>query len=93
MHEPEEPQEERRRGGKSPLTALSRAAQWLVLGGIRIYQATAPIRPRVCRYYPSCSEYAAQSIRKYGVYTGMALGIRRILRCNPFSPGGYDPVP
>ncbi len=65
----------------------------LVLLCIRAYQATAPIRPRMCRFEPSCSEYAAQSIAKYGLFTGIAWGIRRILRCNPFSSGGYDPVP
>ena len=83
----------RRLPGWRLLCALSRVLQWLLLTGIRIYQATAPVRPRVCRYLPTCSEYAAQSIRKYGVYTGVALAIRRILRCTPFSPGGYDPVP
>jgi putative membrane protein insertion efficiency factor len=60
---------------------------------IRAYQATAPMRPRMCRYEPSCSEYTAQSIVKHGLFAGAAFGIRRILRCNPFSPGGYDPVP
>ena len=60
---------------------------------IRAYQATAPMRPRLCRYEPSCSEYTAQSILKHGFFAGTAFGIRRILRCNPFSPGGYDPVP
>jgi putative membrane protein insertion efficiency factor len=83
----------RRLPGWRLLCRLSRALQWLLLAGIRVYQATAPVRPRVCRYVPTCSEYAAQSIRKYGVYTGVALAIRRILRCTPFSPGGYDPVP
>ena len=65
----------------------------IALLGIRAYQATAPMRPRLCRYEPSCSEYTAQSILKHGLFTGIAFGIRRILRCNPFSPGGYDPVP
>lgn len=60
---------------------------------IRAYQATAPIRPRMCRYHPSCSEYAAQCIARHGLWAGVALGFRRILRCNPLSPGGYDPVP
>jgi putative membrane protein insertion efficiency factor len=65
----------------------------LALLCIRAYQATAPMRPPMCRYQPTCSEYTAQSIQKYGLFTGVAFGIRRILRCNPFSPGGYDPVP
>ena len=72
------------------LAALPRQCALLA---IRAYQATAPIRPRLCRYEPSCSEYTAQSILKHGLFTGVAFGIRRILRCNPFSPGGYDPVP
>ena len=45
-----------------------------------------------CRYYPSCSEYSKQAIEKYGVLKGVFLGIKRILRCNPFSKGGYDPL-
>jgi putative membrane protein insertion efficiency factor len=75
------------------LSGLSRGGQWLVLALIRLYQATASVRPRVCRYYPTCSEYTALCIRKYGLFTGIALGIRRLLRCNPFSPGGHDPIP
>ena len=46
-----------------------------------------------CKYIPTCSEYAIQAIEKYGVLKGVFLGIWRILRCNPFSKGGYDPVP
>lgn len=79
--------------GRTLLSWPSRAGRRLFIGAIRLYQATAPLRPRVCRYYPSCSEYAVQAIQKYGVFAGVALGVRRILRCNPFSPGGDDPVP
>ena len=45
-----------------------------------------------CKYYPTCSEYTKQAIEKYGVFKGSLLGIWRILRCNPFSKGGYDPL-
>jgi putative membrane protein insertion efficiency factor len=72
---------------------LSAGAQGAALACIRLYQATASVRPRVCRYEPTCSEYTAQCIRKFGVAAGVALGIRRVLRCNPLSPGGHDPVP
>ncbi|HEX3000339.1 MAG TPA: membrane protein insertion efficiency factor YidD [Armatimonadota bacterium] len=59
---------------------------------IRGYQAVSRTMPPVCRFYPSCSEYTAQAIAKYGLAHGVYLGIRRILRCHPFNPGGYDPV-
>lgn len=45
-----------------------------------------------CKYYPTCSEYTKQAIEKYGVLKGMCLGIVRIIKCNPFSKGGYDPL-
>ncbi len=45
-----------------------------------------------CKFYPTCSEYTRQAIEKYGVVQGMFLGIKRILKCNPFSKGGYDPL-
>lgn len=45
-----------------------------------------------CKYYPTCSEYTKQAIQKYGFFKGSFLGIKRILRCNPFSKGGYDPL-
>lgn len=45
-----------------------------------------------CKYYPTCSEYTKQAIKKYGALKGSSLGIIRILRCNPFSKGGYDPL-
>jgi uncharacterized protein len=74
-------------------SALLGMPRRLVIGFIRVYQKTAPIRPPMCRYQPTCSEYTAQAIQKYGLIAGAALGIRRIIRCNPFTAGGYDPVP
>jgi putative membrane protein insertion efficiency factor len=47
---------------------------------------------RCCRFYPSCSQYAAEAIEKYGVFSGGIKSVKRLLRCNPFSKGGYDPV-
>ena len=68
-------------------------ARQLFAGCIRLYQKTAPIRPSLCRYHPSCSEYTLQCILKHGVWVGVAFGVRRVLRCNPFTVGGHDPVP
>ncbi len=47
---------------------------------------------RVCRFYPTCSDYARESIEKFGIKKGVALSVKRILRCHPFTAGGYDPV-
>jgi hypothetical protein len=52
----------------------------------------SPLKPRTCRFYPTCSQYAIESIKKYGVIKGGIKSIKRILRCHPFNPGGYDPV-
>lgn len=52
----------------------------------------SPLKPRTCRFYPTCSQYALESIEKYGVLKGGIKSIKRILRCHPFNPGGYDPV-
>lgn len=65
----------------------------LLIGAIRIYQITTAWMPSVCRYEPSCSTYAIEAIRGHGVLRGMVLAVRRILRCHPWRPGGYDPVP
>ncbi|GAB6184260.1 membrane protein insertion efficiency factor YidD [Thermodesulfovibrio hydrogeniphilus] len=59
---------------------------------IRIYRRfISPLMPPACRFYPTCSEYAEQAIKKYGI-KGIFLSIKRILKCHPFHPGGYDPL-
>lgn len=60
---------------------------------IRIYQIfISPLTPATCRFYPTCSTYFIQALEKYGLIKGTYLGIRRILRCHPWNPGGYDPL-
>jgi putative membrane protein insertion efficiency factor len=66
----------------------------LVLALIRLYQNTlSRLLPPSCRFYPSCSQYGYEAVSKYGVLRGSWLAVRRLARCHPFSPGGYDPVP
>ena len=66
----------------------------IILGLIRLYQSTiSRALPPTCRFFPSCSEYAYQAIERYGVIKGGWIAIKRIARCHPFHPGGYDPVP
>ncbi len=60
---------------------------------IRAYQLfVSPFLPRSCRFHPHCSEYAMTAIRRHGFRRGLLLGLRRLSRCHPFHPGGYDPV-
>ncbi|MBS1807288.1 MAG: membrane protein insertion efficiency factor YidD [Acidobacteria bacterium] len=61
-----------------------------VLRGYKLF--LSPLLPPSCRFFPTCSVYAADAINKYGVLKGSLLGLKRILHCHPFNPGGYDPV-
>ena len=66
----------------------------LLLALIRIYQyAISPFIGRRCRFFPSCSEYTVEALQKYGALKGTRLGLKRISRCHPWNPGGFDPVP
>ena len=66
----------------------------LLIFGVRAYQVgLGPLLPASCRYYPSCSAYAIEALERHGALRGAWLSARRILRCHPFRPGGYDPVP
>jgi hypothetical protein len=66
----------------------------LTLVLIRLYQATlSQVMPHSCRFTPTCSQYTYEAIAKFGFSKGAWLGARRLARCHPFHPGGYDPVP
>jgi putative membrane protein insertion efficiency factor len=65
------------------LVVFVRAYQWLL----------SPLLPPACRFHPSCSEYAAQALRRHGVMRGSSLTVKRLLRCQPWCEGGVDPVP
>jgi putative membrane protein insertion efficiency factor len=65
----------------------------LAIAIIRLYRmALSPLLPNTCRFTPSCSEYAVLALKKYGLLRGLFLAIARVLRCNPFNRGGYDPL-
>ena len=67
---------------------------WIAIGAIKIYQWTiSPLLPRCCRFTPSCSQYAIEAFKLHGVLKGSVLTVWRLLRCQPFGKGGFDPVP
>lgn len=69
------------------------APQRWMLRGIGAYQRAFHGRPSPCRFFPSCSEYGAEAIRQHGAGRGLWLTVRRLVRCRPFGPSGFDPVP
>lgn len=73
------------------ITAVPRTVLILL---VRVYQVVlSPLLPASCRYYPSCSTYAIEALERHGALRGGWLTLHRLARCNPFRPGGYDPVP
>ena len=74
--------------------SLRRIVRRVLVAPIRFYQrCISPLLPAACIYRPTCSQYAIQAIERHGAVKGLLLAARRILRCNPFHSGGYDPVP
>jgi putative membrane protein insertion efficiency factor len=74
-------------------SVLARALRAVAVAPIVVYQkAISPVLPRRCKYEPTCSSYALDAIRSYGILRGVVLATWRVLRCNPWSDGGYDPV-
>ncbi|MGC8907302.1 MAG: membrane protein insertion efficiency factor YidD [Desulfomonilaceae bacterium] len=66
----------------------------VLVGVIRFYQVfLSPLFPSACRFYPTCSEYAILAVVRHGPFKGVWLAVKRLARCRPFGPGGYDPVP
>lgn len=66
----------------------------LLISVVQLYKTfVSPFLPSACRFYPTCSEYAMQALEKYGAVRGSGMAMYRLLRCQPFSKGGYDPVP
>lgn len=74
-------------------TSFTKILGIVAIALVRGYQyLISPLMPPSCRFSPTCSQYMIEAIQRYGFLRGLYLGIRRILRCHPFHPGGYDPV-
>jgi putative membrane protein insertion efficiency factor len=85
-----EPAAGRRADGPSRAVQSARFAATLPI--LLYRRLVSPLLGPRCRYYPSCSAYAVEAIRRYGILRGLVLAVWRVLRCNPWSPGGYDPI-
>jgi len=79
---------------RSPFSIFRSLARALLIGLVRLYQYTlGAVLPNSCRFTPTCSQYVIQAVRKHGALKGSWLGLKRVLRCNPYCRGGHDPVP
>jgi len=79
---------------RAPVSLFSRAVAIPLLALVRLYQWTlSPVMGGQCRYWPTCSHYAAEALQTHGGFRGGWMATKRLLRCHPFSKGGYDPVP
>jgi putative membrane protein insertion efficiency factor len=79
---------------RSVAQTIARTPRLMLIGIIRVYQkVVSPLLPPTCRFTPTCSAYAVTSVERYGVARGGWLALKRIARCHPWNPGGYDPVP
>jgi len=77
-----------------PASLVTKASTAALLWFIAAYRRyLSPLTPPSCRFYPSCSAYAEQAIRRYGPWRGGVMAVKRLARCHPWNPGGYDPVP
>jgi len=84
---------ERELDSKTFFKIAERPATIICLALIRFYRlCISPLKPQVCRFYPSCSQYTYEAVLKYGFGKGLFMGLKRVLSCHPFNPGGYHPV-
>ncbi len=75
------------------IAGVNRGAASIALHLLRLYKRwISPCLPSACRFYPTCSEYAMEAIEKHGLWRGIGMGTKRLLRCHPFHEGGFDPV-
>lgn len=78
---------------RKALSLLKKFPVLTAMGMIKFYRKfISPVKPATCRFYPTCSQYALESLEKYGIIMGTCKAVIRILKCHPFHPGGYDPV-
>ncbi len=72
---------------------INKVLTQILIMPIKAYKTyISPLKGRTCRFYPTCSQYAVEALEKHGIFMGILLSFKRIIRCHPFNPGGYDPI-